>query len=199
MKETLKLLAQLSSAPAPPELQLGFAQPCDAVKVGAGVDLKFANNLFSNEDFTGGLIGTVSDFCGPAILGYPIPQTSYACLHYGTYPVFEANWSPYGNASLLCAGVAVPAASQNVTLQSCGRTSRTLWILDASKAKVVAGKTYYPAINGSDTQFSDPLVLTVNTGSKSPANTLTIARENTLTGGAVQDDQMFTITQGPVA
>jgi hypothetical protein len=54
-----------------------------------------------------------------------------------------------------------------------------------------------PWINGGDTAFSHPLVLTVDASSKHPANQLYLSAENT-SAGLVLDTQQFSVTAGPV-
>jgi hypothetical protein len=59
-------------------------------------------------------------------------------------------------------GVAATAFNdEGVTLQPCGVSSKTVWIEDIfdSPNTTFAG-AYLPAINGSDTNFSQPFVLT---------------------------------------
>jgi hypothetical protein len=53
-------------------------------------------------------------------------------------------------------------ASQNegVTLQPCGVSARTVWIIDANDSPATLRAGYVPLINGSDTNFSHPFVLT---------------------------------------
>ena len=53
-----------------------------------------------------------------------------------------------------------------------------------------------PWINGGDTAFSHPLVLTVDASSKHPANQLYLSAENT-SAGLVPDTQQFSVTAGP--
>jgi hypothetical protein len=53
-----------------------------------------------------------------------------------------------------------------------------------------------PWINGGDTAFSHPLVLTVDNSSKHPVNQLYLSAENT-SGGLVPDTQQFSVTAGP--
>ena len=169
-------------------------------KVGKELNLKFASNSHPNEDFSAGDIGTVEDFCS----AWPAPQsfnpTSYVCIHYRFFQVYESNWSPFGNQSGLCAGVASAVDGENVTLQNCGASDNTLWIAD--RANGTGGDcrstgNYCPWINGADTNFSHPLVLTVNAGSSDPANQLVVQRENLLDGGTVADSQYFELVKGP--
>jgi hypothetical protein len=189
-------------------------------KVGQKVNLKFASDSHPNEDFTdyavsNGTQETVADFCN----AWPAPQSfnplSYVCQNYFDDVVFEWSWSPFGNESGLCVGVAKAVDGENVTLQDCGDSDNTLWIADAALGESAgahisarpAGITaaecattdvsnYCPWVNGGDTNFSHPLVLTVNAGSSHPANQLKIEEENLLTGGDAADQQEFTVDSG---
>jgi hypothetical protein len=177
-------------------------------KAGQELTLKFASNSNPNQDFTDYLMSagrpeTVATFCA----AWPAPQSfsplSYVCQFYGDLPVYEFSWSPFGNESGLCAGVARAGVDgENVTLQNCGDSDNTLWIPDGylcpgnlrPQPVVKLGK-YCPGINGGDTNFSDPLVLTVNAGSSNPANQLIVERLHLLAGGVVPDSQLITLTR----
>ena len=167
-------------------------------KAGDKLNLAQGNDSFPQEDLTtNNPPMTVADFCAPPgfpVSGQEFSATSYICLHYSGDAVYEANWAPYGNESGWCEGVAVPnEAGENVTLQPCGVTTSTLWIADASNAHL--GAT--PWINGSDSQFSHPLVLTVDPGTHSPANQEFVQRLNLLTGGFVANSQEWRVHFGP--
>jgi hypothetical protein len=47
-----------------------------------------------------------------------------------------------------------------VTLQPCGVSAKTVWIVDTFDSPVTLFNGYVPLINGSDTNFSHPFVLT---------------------------------------
>ena len=108
--------------------------------------------------------GHVSDFCAAGLV------SALTCLHYGgaghitptvTYPdlpAWEVEYAPFGVDSGLCMGVA-RTASQNegVSLQPCGVSGRTVWIGDSLDNPF---SFYVPVINGSNTNFSHPFVLT---------------------------------------
>ena len=112
-------------------------------------------------DYTISYQGLVSDFYAAGLVSAEV------ALHYGytgtTEPftddaAFEVQYDPYGVDSGLCAGVAATAVSgEKVTLEPCGVSSKTLWIVDS--ADTIRGG-YVPLINGSDTNFSQPYVLT---------------------------------------
>jgi hypothetical protein len=161
---------------------------------GVKVNLHGGSNARPNEDFTGAAVGKLGQFCGTLI-----PAESYACLNYpGSYPVYESDWSPFGNQRDLCVGVAVPGmAGENVTLQPCGQSAATLWVGDMSHAITYQGNTYTPWVNAADPNFSHPLVLTVDTGSRHPWDQLKLQRLNLLSGQTVPDNQMFTLRFGP--
>ena len=164
--------------------------------VGKRLNLRHASNSRPNEDFTGAKVGTLGNYCGSLI-----SATSYVCVNYPSgYPVFESDWSPFGNQSALCAGIALRnVADQNVTLQNCGESARTMWVGDLADAIVHDGRTYTPWVNASDPNFSHPLVLTVDAGTFLPENQLKVERLDLLNGQTVKDSQEFTLTFGPVA
>jgi hypothetical protein len=155
-----------------------------AIKVGQPVILFRTSNSDPAEDFTVSYQGQVSAFyqaglVSPAVdLHYgggcelyrpvtatPSPSTSpnvpvasQTCAV--TYPdlyAWELEYSPYGVESGLCAGVGL--GSTAVSLQPCGVSGRTVWITDTTDATGFRG-SYVPVINGSDTNFSHPVVLT---------------------------------------
>ena len=132
-------------------------------KVGQPIILFRNSNSDPAEDFTVSFQGLVSDFFAAGLV------SSAVNLHYGggslkskDEPAFELEYSPYGVDSGLCVGTATTAVQgEGVTLQPCGVSSKTVWILDTFDKSFPAFFTgYFPAINGSDTNFSHPFVLT---------------------------------------
>ena len=128
-------------------------------KVGQPQILFRVANFDPAEDYTFSYQGLVSDFYTAGLVSAAVN------LHYGAGAVcfpddaaFEIQYSPYGVDSGLCTGVATTAvAGEKVTLEPCGVSSKTVWIVD-SQDTVRHG--YVPLINGSDTNFSQPFVLT---------------------------------------
>lgn len=164
-------------------------------RIGQQVNLHLMSNSHPNEDFTGAAVGSLGEFCGNLI-----PAQSYVCLNYGKdYPVFESDWTPWGNQTDLCVGVLVPGlAWQHVTLQPCGQSATTLWVGDLQHTLHYNNHVYFPWVNASDPNFSHPLVLTVNIGSRRPWNQLMLERLNLLNGSYVRGSQDFTLQYGPV-
>jgi hypothetical protein len=179
-------------------------------KVGQKVNMHLAINTRPNGDWQPSLSGFVFQFCGLLANDFFSP-TSFLCLNHPFFPVIELNWAPFGNQSGLCAGVAKGAvAGESVTLQSCGQTANTVWVGDPNAGTggphgaclgpvpsflLPVGPNdpninFCPLINGGDTAFSQPLVLTLNTGTQAPQNQLQLERLSLLNHTA-RGDQLF--------
>ena len=136
--------------------------------LGQPVILFRTSNSDPAEDFTVSFQGNTSDFFAAGLV------SSAVALHYGCTvgpfvtcaagvddPAFETEYAPYGVDSGLCVGVAMTAfQNEKVSLQPCGVSSRTVWIMDINDSPATITHGYVPLINGSDTNFSHPFVLT---------------------------------------
>jgi hypothetical protein len=128
-------------------------------KVGQPQILFRVSNSDPAEDYTVSYQGLVSDFFAAGLVSAAVN------LHYGGGAVgfpddfaYEVQYSPYGVDSGLCAGVGTTAvAGTKVALEPCGVSSKTVWIVDSADSTFSG---YVPLINGSDTNFSHPFVLT---------------------------------------
>jgi hypothetical protein len=131
-------------------------------KVGQPIILFRTSNTDPAEDFVPSIQGTTSDFFAAGLVSAAVN------LHYGggavgfpDDPAIELEYAPFGVDSGLCTGVAATAtAKEGVTLQPCGVSAKTVWILDINDSPVTLRGGYVPLINGSDTNFSHPFVLT---------------------------------------
>jgi hypothetical protein len=131
-------------------------------KVGQPIILFRQANFDPAEDFTVAFQGTVNDFFKAGLVSAAVN------LHYGGgaagFPndfAFENEYAPFGVNSGLCLGVAATAfQGEGVTLQPCGVSAKTVWIVDTFDSPVTLFNGYVPLINGSDTNFSHPFVLT---------------------------------------
>lgn len=182
-------------------------------KVGQKVNMHLAQNNRPNGDWIPSVSGRVFQFCGFLANDFFSP-TSYPCLNYPFFQVFEMEWSPNGNGSGLCAGVAVGGVNgENVTLQPCGVSAKTVWIADRNNSTlgtdcrntvtppVSAGDpsvNFCPWVNGADTNFSNPLVATLDTGTSNPTNQMKLTRE-LLHNNIASSNQQFALFVGPVA
>lgn len=150
-------------------------------KVGRKLNLGSAADKLPDGDFMMSFTGQVSQFCGtdPADVFGP---DSYICSHDSNFAVFEAQWSPYGNSTGLCAGVAASnVASESVTLRSCGVSAHTLWIADAAHGTgggCQGAGHFCPWMNASDNSFRTPQVLTMDGSTSAPADQLRLAPMN---------------------
>jgi len=132
-------------------------------RVGQPIILFRTSNSDPAEDFTVSFQGLTSDFFAAGLVSAAVN------LHYGNgsvaavdEPAFELEYSPFGVGSGLCVGTATTAIQgEGVTLQPCGVSAKTVWILDTfDQPFTFFFRGEAPAINGSDTNFSHPFVLT---------------------------------------
>jgi hypothetical protein len=148
------------------------------IKIGQPVILFRSSNADPAEDWTYANQGTVADFYQAGLV------SSALALHYGCTTTvvdtlqipcapngtddeaYEIEYAPNGVDSGLCLGLATTAVSgEGVSLQECGTSARTVWVQDifsndASPSLPPGGPDFWAAINGSDTDFSNPFVLT---------------------------------------
>ena len=141
-------------------------------KVGQPIILFRTANYDPAEDWTVSFQGTTADFQAAGLVGAAV------ALHYGCIatvnfpdcygldisvndPAFEIEYAPYGVDSGLCMGTASTAVEEGaVSLQPCGVSAKTVWIADIFDSPSTLFNGYIPLINGSDTNFSQPFVLT---------------------------------------
>ncbi len=145
-----------------------------SARAGQPIILFRTSNGDPAEDFSAEFDGTTSEFYAAGLVS---PQVA---LHYGCdssaivsngnqikcapgsadTAAFEIEYAPYGANSGLCVGLASTAfQDEKVTLQGCGETSRTVWIVDTNDQTTITAAGV-PLINGSDLNFSHPYVLT---------------------------------------
>jgi len=150
-------------------------------KVGQPIILFRQANFDPALDWTVAFQGLTSDFLAAGLVS-PAVALHYGCLA-GTSPTcivlnpngtiksgvfpddpaFENEYAPFGVNSGLCMGVAATAFNdEGVTLQPCGVSAKTVWILDTLDQQFTTAWAhgYIPLINGSNTNFSQPFVLT---------------------------------------
>jgi hypothetical protein len=169
--------------------------------IGTRLVLQQGSNSNTGQDFTVTDIGSVTTLCAD----WPDPgsfsPTSYACLNYGLlggFDVFEGNYSPAGEPTNVCAGLATNAHSNEaVTLQTCGQP-RTEWIADVNNSTMsfFFGFFLTPWINSSDLPSSHPQVLSVSTRDRSPKHPLTVKPEQQFSDGTVNDGQEWGVIPG---
>jgi hypothetical protein len=139
-------------------------------RVGQPIILFRQANFDPALDWTVAFQGLTSEFFAAGLVSAAVN------LHYGNGapstgntddPAFENEYAPFGVNSGLCMGVAATAfQGEGVTLQPCGVSAKTVWILDTNDqfSFITALRNGVPLINGSDTNFSHPFVLTYPAG-----------------------------------
>lgn len=168
-------------------------------KVGSKLNLSEAADELPDGDFTLSFTSQVLQFCGTDDGDYFAP-VSHVCQHDANFPIVEAEWTPYGNSTGLCVGVAVAnRAGQKVTLRPCGVSDHTLWIADVAHGTggdCHGARHYCPWMNASDSSFRSPQVLTMDGATHGPADQLRLTPMNTLTAGhrtRAWNNQLFAI------
>jgi hypothetical protein len=122
-----------------------------APNAGEGVGLQQASSSDTAKDWVLSVQGTVSKFFAGGL------TSSLMNSHYGSYHAYEYEYAPGGAPSGLCFGAAANAqAGAPVTLQPCGVSARTIWVADSADPD----GQLLPLINGTDTNSTQPLVLT---------------------------------------
>jgi hypothetical protein len=127
-----------------------------SARVGQPIILFKSSNSDPALDFVASVQGSVSDFCSAGII------TNFTCYRWADLPAFEIEYAPFGVQSGLCMGVPTDAfQNEKVSLAPCGVSSKTVWIVDALDSILGAHSGFYaPLINGSNSNFSHPYVLT---------------------------------------
>ncbi len=120
--------------------------------VGQPIILAPASSSNPGEDFIASDQGLVSDFIAAGLV-------SLGLSGYNSKPAFEFEYAPFGVATGLCVAVgATPANNTPVSLQPCGVSAKTAWIIDQP---ITSSGTYTSLINAAtDTSFSNPYSLT---------------------------------------
>ena len=184
-------------------------------KVGQPIILFRTTNTDPALDFVPSIQGTTADFYAAGLVSAAV-ALHYGCIPGGNFPncgltgvddpAIELEYAPFGVDSGLCVGVAATATQgEGVTLQPCGVSAKTVWIEDDNDSPATALNGYVPLINGSDTNFSHPFVLTYPANgfpTDKPRPQLTVKN---LTGfshgigtpiGSVQDIQLWGADEG---
>jgi hypothetical protein len=127
--------------------------------IGQPIIMFQSSNADPAEDFTVSLQGTVDAFIKAGLVS-PV-----LALHYDALFAVEYQYSPNGVDSGLCVGVAsTPIANTPVSLQPCGVSAKTVWIVDTNRRDVTPGGLFtfpfVPLISAAGLNFSIPFVLT---------------------------------------
>ncbi|MGI5519192.1 hypothetical protein [Streptomyces sp. CA-106131] len=106
-------------------------------------------------DIVGHRKGLVSDFYKDGLVSAEVNK------HYGNLTAVEVEYAPHGKRSGLCAGLAHTAyQNEGLTLQKCGKSGRTVWIIDTADSPSTASQGHFPLVSGSTTDFAHPYAMT---------------------------------------
>lgn len=164
---------------------------------GNGVILFQGSNSDPAEDFVTDALGTVDSYYGHHrhLISPGFDQA------YGKDYVIEIRYVPLGRQSNFCIGTWPGEAAQagfKIRLESCGQVS-TIFIED--KADKSKSGDYIPLITGTDTNYSDPLVLNYPAGRPSdmPRPWLNVQPLHRYSSGDVCDGQLWKPKMGPLS
>jgi len=107
------------------------------------------------EDLIIPLAGTVSQLYALGMVSAAVNE------HYGSERAAQIEYAPYGVPTGLCTAVATTAyQDEGLSLQPCSTPGTTVWILDFADSPATA-PTYFPIVNGSDTDFVHPFAMSI--------------------------------------
>lgn len=118
--------------------------------------------------------------------------------HFGSEPAVQLEYAPYGKPTGLCTAVATTAyQDEGLSLQPCSTPGTTVWILDLVDSPTPTYTTF-PIINGSDTDFVHPFVMTILGNPADQLFTPIIMRHLIGSAGSVPANQLWSPGRGPV-
>jgi hypothetical protein len=111
-------------------------------------------------DIVGHRAGLVSDFYKDGLVSAQVNK------HYGNLHAVEVEYAPHGKRTGLCAGLAHTAyQNEGLTLQKCGVSAKTVWIIDTKDSPSTAAQGHFPLVSGSTTNFAHPYAMTITDSS----------------------------------
>ncbi|WP_406434385.1 hypothetical protein OHA59_46180 [Streptomyces sp. NBC_01589] len=106
-------------------------------------------------DIIGHRAGAVSDFYKDGLVSAEVNK------HYGSLHAVEVEYAPHGQRTGLCAGLAHTAyQDEGLTLQKCGVSAKTVWIIDTADSPATASQGHFPLVSGSTRNFAHPYAMT---------------------------------------
>jgi hypothetical protein len=159
---------------------------------GNAVILFQKSNSDPAEDFVTNDLGTVGSFYNHN-RGLISPGFDQA---YHALEAIEIQYEPSGRNSNFCLGTWPGEVAQSgfkVRLETCGQTS-TIWAVDTKDAS----GPYYPYITGTDTNFSNPMVLNYPAGNPTdmPRPWLNVQPLSSYSDGTIYDNQLWKYRYG---
>ncbi|MFJ8361755.1 hypothetical protein [Streptomyces sp. NPDC093984] len=111
-------------------------------------------------DIVGHRAGLVSDFYKDGLVSAEVNK------HYGRLRAVEVEYAPHGKRTGLCAGLSeIAYQNEGLTLQKCGVSAQTVWIIDTKDSPSTASQGHFPLVSGSTTNYTHPYAMTFRHGS----------------------------------
>src|SRR5260370_10688730 len=153
--------------------------------VGVPTIVHQANSSDPAEDLIIPLAGTVSQLYALGMVSAAVNE------HYGSERAAQIEYAPYGVPTGLCTAVATTAyQDEGLSLQPCSTPGTTVWILDFADSPATA-PTYFPIVNGSDTDFVHPFAMPILGNPAHPPSTPIIMRHLIGNPGSVPANQLW--------
>lgn len=123
-------------------------------RIGTPTGLTTASSSDASEDFINPHPGTVADY-------YALGMVSAAVnRHYGALTASQLEYTPAGNPSGLCVGIATdPFQGQALSLQPCTIPGRTVFIIDTADSPATASQGLFPIVSGATRDFVHPFTM----------------------------------------
>lgn len=129
-------------------------------KVGQPTALRPVSKSDPAGDIVGHRQSLVSEFYKDGLVSAEVNK------HYGNLQAVEVEYAPRGERTGLCAGLEETAyQNEGLTLQKCGVSAKTVWIIDTKDSPSTAPQGHFPLVSGSTTNFTHPYAMTVSHGS----------------------------------
>jgi hypothetical protein len=156
---------------------------------GVPTEVSPASSSNPAEDLIVPLAGTVSQLYAKGMVSAAVNA------HFGSDTAVQIEYAPYGQPTGLCTAVAATAyQNEGLSLQPCSTPGTTVWILDTA-----APATYFPIVNGSDTDFTRPFVMTILGNPAHQPFTPIIMQHLHGNNGNVPANQLWGAHHGPVS
>ncbi|MFE4960125.1 hypothetical protein ACFRCW_40715 [Streptomyces sp. NPDC056653] len=124
-------------------------------RVGQPTAMYPVSTSYAAGDIVGHRAAAVSDFYKDGLVSAEVNK------HYGNLHAVEVEYAPHGKRTGLCAGLAHTAyQDEGLTLQKCGMSAKTVWIIDTADSPSTASQGHFPLVSGSTTNFAHPYAMT---------------------------------------
>jgi hypothetical protein len=158
---------------------------------GVPTEVSPASSSNPAEDLMVPLAGTVAQLYAKGMVSAAV------AARFAGETAVQIEYAPYGQPTGLCTAVAATAyQNEGLSLQPCSTPGTTVWILDTADSPTPA---YFPIVNGSDTDFTRPFVMTILGNPAHQPFTPIIMQHLHGHNGNVPANQLWGAHHGPVS